>query len=332
MTASENYPIYTAIAVASDGTKYTLTKATTDLTLDESDGTLAQKVSLFVRNVKVGSSYLSSLLKAKMRIYVYANDGKKKDEVFRGFIWDITKNEAIEKEIKILAYDHLIYLQQSKDCLYFSAGKYTESIVKSICNKWGVNCSYEYIQIKHPKLPLNNNYISDMLIEVLDAAKKQKGTKYVIRSVKDVTKILKQGSNATVYHFQKKKSVISTKSTTSLEGLVTKVVIYGNQDDNERRTVKATVNGSTDTYGTLQDVVTMSGNTTLAEAKEEANEIIKEKGKPEETHELKTIDIPWVHKGDLIKVTTENLKGNYLVKSITHDAMNKTMSMEVTKA
>lgn len=331
MKAALHNPIYTAVAVASDGTKYTLTKAITDLMLDEADGTLAQKVSLFLRNVKVGNTLLSSIIKLKMRLFVYANDSQKKDEVFRGFIFDKTKEESTEKILKIVAYDNLIYLQQSKDCLYFSAGKQTDAIIKTICKKWGISCSYSYVRMEHPKLPLNNMNISDMVVEVLEAVRKQKGTKYTMRSTKDAFQVLKQGSNTTIYQFRSKKTVISTKSTETLDGMVTKVVIYGNEDDDEYRAVEATVKGETDDYGTLQDVVTMSGDGTLAEAKEEANEILEEKGKPFETHELKALDVPWVRKGDLINVNTDNLKGDYIVKSVTHDALKKTMTMEVTK-
>lgn len=333
MKASANYPIYTAIVVAADGTKYTLTNATTDLLLDEGEGELAQKVSLSLQNIKAGTKQLSACLGLKMRLYVYANDGEKKEEVFRGFLWEIGNTNSDDNALSITAYDHLIYTQKSKDCIYFSAGKYSDAVVKAIFNKWKIKCSYAYSKIKHPKLPLNNKTLADMVIEVLDAVKKQTGAKYVIRSIKDVATISKAGSNTEIYHFQKKKSAISTKSTVTMDGLITKVVIYGNEDDNERRAVAATVNGSNiSTYGTLQDVVLMSGNTKLSEAKKEANEILKENGKPKKTHTLETPDVPWVHKGDLIKVTAGDLNGNYLVLSISHDAMNKTMSMEVEKA
>ena len=125
---------------------------------------------------------------------------------------------------------------------------------------------------------------------------------------------------------------MSTKSNTTKDGLITKVVIYGNEDDNERREVKATIKGKyADKHGTLQDVVTMSGNTTLAEAKQEANEILKEKGVLTKTYDVETLDVPWVHKGDLIKITAGDMSGDFIVLSVSHDALKKTMSMEVEK-
>ena len=329
----KEYPIYTAVAVAADGTKYYLDNAVLDLTIDEAKNELADKVSLSLRNAKTETGkYLSGCLDLDTVLFVKANDGKKTEEVFRGPFWDITYQSKEDKELKVTAYTNLIYLEKSKDCLYFSAGKYTDVIVRSICKKWNIALNYVYDKIKHPKLPFNNKTIADIIIELLDEVKKKKGTKYVIRGVKDSIQIRKVATNTDVYHFQKQKSALSTKSNITKDGLITKVVIYGKEDDNERRAVQATVNGSyLKKYGTLQDVVTMSSNTTLAEAKKEANEILKENGTPKKTYDIETLDVPWVHKGDLIRITAGDMSGKFIVLSVSHDALKKTMSMEVEK-
>ena len=332
MNASAAYPIYTAEAVASDGTKYELKHATLNLSLEEKEGELAEKVTISLANVQAGDKLLSSLLALKMRLFVYANDGSQNKEVFRGYIWDKASSIGTEKEIKIVAYTNLIYLQKSKDCMYFTAGKYTDAIIKSICSKWGISISYDYDSIKHSKMPLNNKYIADMIIEPLNAVKKQKGTKYNIRSVQDNMQIRKTGTNTEIYTFQKNGSILSTKSEESLDGIITRVAIYGNEDDDERREIAATVNGDTSSYGTLQEVVLMSGNTTLSEAKAEAKEILEEKGKPKPKHTVELPDVPWVHKGDCIYIYALDLSGLFLVNSVTHEATSKTMSVEVEKA
>lgn len=329
MTASAAYPIYTAEVVASDGTKYELKHATLNLSLEEKAGELAEKVTISLANVKVGDKLLSSLLALKMRLFVYANDGSKNKEVFRGIIWDKSSSIGTEKEMKIVAYTNLIYLQKSKDCMYFTAGKYTDAIIKAICTKWGIEVSYDFDTIKHPKMPLNNKYIADMIIEPLNAVKKQKGTKYKIRSEQDKMQIRKVGTNTEIYTFQKNGNILSTKSEETLDGIVTRVAIYGNEDDDERRAIAATVDGDTAKYGTLQDVILMSGNTTLSEAKTEAKEILAEKGKPKPKHSVNLPDVPWVHKGDCIYIYALDLSGLFLVNSVTHEAKTKTMSVEV---
>lgn len=331
MNASASYPIYTAEAVSIDGKTYDLKSATTDLSIEENKGELADKVTISLANAKVGSKFLSELLSLKMRLFVYANDGKKKEEVFRGYLWEVTSTVGTENELKIVAFTNLIYLQKSKDCMYFSAGKYTDTVLKTLCNKWGIELEYSYDTIEHPKLPLNNKYIADMVIEPLDAVKKKKGTKYIIRSKKDVMQIRNVGANTETYTFESKKNIISAKSEISLDGLITRVVIYGNEDDEEKRDVATTVDGDTDKYGTLQDVVLISGNTTLEEAEIEANEILKEHGEPEKTHTVELPDVPWVHKGDYIYIYALNLSGKFLVNSVSHEAKSKTMSAEVEK-
>lgn len=329
----KDYPIYTAVAITPNGTKYYLDNALTDLIIEEPKKELANKVRMTIRNAKTeDGKYLSGCLDLQTRLFVKANDGKKTDEVFRGYLWDITYQSGSEKELKVVAYTNLINLEKSKDCLYFPAGKYTDVIIRSICNKWNIVCNYVYDKIKHPKLPLNNKTIADMIIEPLEEVKKKKGTKYVIRGVKDSLQIRKVGSNTEIYHFRRNESVISTKSNITKDDLITKVVIYGTEDDDERRPLQATVKGSNlSQYGTIQDVVTMSGETTLAEAKKEANELLKENGTPKKTYEPETLDVPWVHKGDLVEFTAGDIAGKFIVLSVSHDALKKTMQMEVEK-
>ena len=170
----KEYPIYTAIAVAADGTKYYLDNALLDLTIDEARNELADKVNLSLRNAKTETGkYLSGCLDIETVLFIKANDGNKTEEVFRGTFWDITYQSKEDKELKVIAYNNLIYLEKSKDCLYFSAGKYTDAIVRSICKKWNIALNYVYDKIKHPKLPFNNKTLADIIIELLDEVKKK---------------------------------------------------------------------------------------------------------------------------------------------------------------
>ncbi len=332
MNAKPINSIYTAIAVTSDGTTYRLQNITTSLSLSEGKSELAQKVSISLMNIKVGATLLSKILVKGVRLFVYANSGEGEKEVFRGVIWEDGFVSDVSKDINLVAYDHLIYTQKSKGCMYFSSGKSSESITREISNEWGLSLKYNYESITHPKTPLNNMPISDMYIETLDAVKKQTGVKYVIRSIQDVVHINAYGSNTDVYTFEQKKNVVSVSGTSTLDGMVTKVIITGKEDDDERVPIEATLKGSNiDQYGTLQEIITRNEGTTLADAKKEAEELLKEKGEPIETYSVSAPDVPWVHKGDLIKLITEELSGDFYVQGITHDAATKTMEMEVER-
>ena len=151
-----------------------------------------------------------------------------------------------------------------------------------------------------------------------------------MNSVNNQLSISHWGTNTTVYEFAAKKNVIATSSNITLEGLVTKVKIYSHSDEGVRQKLEATVTGDT-SYGTLQRIITRSDNTTLTESKKEANQLIKDDGKPVEKFVLTAVDIPWMKKGDKIKVSAGDMAGYFYILSISHDCSSKTMSMEVEK-
>lgn len=323
-------PKYT-VAIIAGSTKYDVTPAITKLTLQESDGEIAQKMSIHLVNVKVDGKYLSDLLNLRDRIYVYANDGEQKDEVFRGFIWDDTNKFSRKKDLVLSCYDNLIYFQESEDYEYFSAGYSTKSICSSLCSKWGVSLKYNHESITHPKLPLRGTLSDIFLTDLLEEVRKKTGKKSVMRSIKDVVHIDSVGSNTTIYKLYSGKdgNISEAERYRTMQGMVTKVTILGKEDDNERASVETTVNGDTSKYGTLQKILNVSSGTDLSEVKSEANELIKEKGKPTITYVVTAVNIPWIRKGDKVRIVAGDLNGHYIVKSITHYANDKTMILEV---
>ena len=161
--------------------------------------------------------------------------------------------------------------------------------------------------------------------------KDRTGAKYVILSKQDVMHVNGVGQNSTIYTFKAGQNAISTRSEWTKDGMITKVVILGKADDDERAEVEATVAGNTAGYGTLQKIITRDSNTTLADAKTEANNIIKKSGKPTTEYELRAIDIPWIRKGDKVKVVAGNLPSSYfIVKSVERSITNKSKDMTLT--
>lgn len=332
MQASIVYPIYNLKIVTKNGKTYSLKKVTTDLNLSEYEKDLAQKVSISLANIKTADGYLTGLLGVRDRVYVTADTGSGYKEVFRGFLWDKNYESAVAKTLSIVSYDNLIYLQNSKDSFYFSSGKNTKDIISSICNKWGIKLVFNYESITHSKKILRCQYISDSIIEILDEVKKKTGKRYTIYSENDVMHIETMGQNTTVYGIKKKKNISRVKTTETLDGMVTKVVITGKKDKNDREPILATVTGNISEYGTLQDMISKDEDTTLEKAKSEAKQILNEKGKPERTYSLEdVVDNPLVRKGHKVSVDAGNLKGDFLVLSVEHDAMNRAMSLEVAR-
>lgn len=338
LTPSKTNPIY-SIAVIANSTKkryaiqsinYPESKFVTSLKLTENDGQMAQLVKIELMNAKTDDGYFSGIFDVMDRVFVYANDGERSREVFRGFIWERPYSSAIEKTLTLTCYDNLIYLMKSQVSEYFAAGKDTKTIMNTLCNSWGIKLSYDYKSITHPKLPLSG-YLADVMIDdVLNEVKKQTGTKYVIRSVQDVMHVKTVGTNEEIFKIQRTGGgAISTRSDRTMEEVVTKIIITGSSDDNGKTPVEAVVTGNTSKYGTLQRTQSKDKDTSLADAKKEANTTLKEKGQPKKTFELQAIDIPWVRKGDKVKVTAGDMNQHYIVLSVTHDASTKKMDLEV---
>lgn len=333
-TASAAKPEYTAYVIAG-GTKYNITPAIESIGISDQKKQIAKCVTIQLMNTKVGDDWLTGLLGVRNRVYVYANDGSKKDEVFRGYLWDRAyKRSLTDRTLQLKNYDNLIYFQKSDHSAYFSSGKSTKDVCTSLCNDWGVKLEYTYESITHTKLPLRGKLSDILTADVLDLVKDRTGKKYVILSEKDVVQIKPVGANTTIYRFTADQNAIQTSSVCTMDGMVTKVVILGKEDDDEREPVEATVSGDTDQYGTIQNTINRSENTSLADAKKEAQSIVDENGKPKEEFELHATDIPWIRKGDKVYVKAGDMSGYYIVTGIerTISGKKREMILDLEKA
>lgn len=326
-TASTAKPEYT-VYVISGGTKYDITPAIESIDISDQKKQIAKSVTIQLMNTKVGDTYLTGLLSIASRVFMYANDGSRNDEVFRGFVWERAYRRSMtDRTFQLKNYDNLIYFQESDHSAYFSSGKSTKDVCTSLCNDWGVKLEYTYESITHTKLPLRGNLSDILTADILSLVKDRTGKKYVILSEKDVVKIKSAGSNATIYKFTADQNAIHTSSICTMDGMVTKVIILGKEDKEERAPVEATVSGDTDRYGTLQKTINRDSNTSLADAKEEAQSIIDEKGKPFEEFELRAIDNPWIRKGDKVHINAGDLSGYYIVTGINRTITTKKREM-----
>ncbi len=316
---------YSVKAFFSSGEAMDLTGLCTSLTWGDEKNSIAQKADITLANIKIDKGYISDLIVLCTRVVIFVND----KEYFNGFVWDWDYTSALEKELSFTAYDRMIYLTQSKGNTYYSSGKSTQFLVEDICKEWGITVQYEWESWTHGKTPLKDMEVSTQLTTVLDEAQTKLDSKYVMLMEKEVLMIRKKGSNQDVYYFHGK-NVESTKDHLTLQGLVTKVLVYGKSEEEQRPPLLETVNGNLD-YGTLQEIVTKDSNKTLDDAKKEAQNILKEKGKPEETINVSTVDVPMMRKGDKIKLVAGNLSGYFIVEGVTHNGFEKTMEMELER-
>lgn len=331
--ASMTTPTYHMNLYTADGTKYRFSNITTDLVVSHEENDIAEKVTITVANVMVGKKRLSSLIKLRQKVYVYANTGSGSKEVFRGFVWErkfVSNNNT--QEISLVCYDKLIYTQNSKDTFYKKKGATTKNVITELAKKWGIKIKYNYKSITHGNLVYRSDNVSDIFISILNKAKKKTGVGYVIRYEKDVMVIESQGSNKTIYKIEKGDNALSESYTETMEGMITKVKIVKAGKKGDSYSTVANVTGDTKKYGTLQDILEKGSDEKLSEVKKEAKNIIKKDGSPKRDITVVAVDNPWIKKGHKVYINTGVLKGYYIVKGIEHDASNHTMTMEVKRA
>ncbi len=316
---------YKIIAITQTGGAIPLNNFIQSCTWQDQNKELAQRATITLANTKTEYGFLHEMLPLCTPIIIQA-DGK---QCFKGTIWEWEYTSALQKNIQITAYDYMMYLLKSKDNSYYTAGKSTSAIVQDICSRWNVSCNYNWESITHTKTPYKNKTISDQIVTTLDECQRKVDSKYVAIMVDDVLEIKQRGANSDVFIFTPE-NVINTRDRISMVNLVTKVAICGKEDKEGRVKIEDTVSGNTE-YGLLQEIVNRDSNTKLADAKAEAEQLIKDKGKPEETISIETIDIPYLRKGDKVKIKAGNLLDTFYITSVTHDAVKRTMNMEVER-
>ena len=338
MNPSADNPIYTVYLV-SGGTKYNVSPALVGIEMSDQKKQIAQSAKVELMNIRVGNSWLSNLINVRDRVFIYANDGTMNDEVFRGYVWTRGYTSALtDRTIELKCYDNLIYFQESDDSEYFPTAKSTEDILGTFCFKWGIPLKYEYPSILHSKLALRGKLSDIFTSDVLDLVKDRKGKDYVILSIKDTMHVREIGTNSTVHTIEAGKNAVKTSRVCTMDGMITKVIILGKADEDDRQPLESEVwdTSKTNKYGTLQAILDRDENTTLKDAQEEAHNIIRENGSPKWEYEVKCRDIPWIRKGDKVHVNAGDINNKDLIavsvdRDISNDQKVMTLTLEEIK-
>lgn len=319
---------YSACVILSNGMQVILDGAAENIAWEENEKEIAMRANLTVRDIPYEGGRLSSIMSLCSLLYIYYDAGEGSIEAFRGTIWEWEHSQIHDDQIVLTCYDMLYYLQKSKDSKYYAKGKKTKAVCQDILKSWGVKMgTFNGPSITHPKIVYKNKTISAMLTETVEAAGKESSTKGIIRAREGKCDIVKKGANTEVWSFTADSNMIASRDKYSMTNLVTRVVVVGKDDKKGRPKVEATLNGKTE-YGILQEVKSR-GSAKLKDAKKEAKELLKEKGEPERTFTVQAPDAPWIRKGDVVHIATDNAEDYFYVKGISHNATAGTMQMEV---
>lgn len=323
---------YRLVVMTEDKKQYNIKEFVENLGWEENDGELAVRISFTAKNDKTSAGLISSLAKPGCLVGIFASHGSTDEEVARGYItdWKPTLSGSKDK-FDVICYDELYNLQESQELIYYSSGIGTKSAITKIFDDWQIPMDkYEGPDVTHGKLAYKTEMLSDVLLDILDDAKKKGGGSAMIRAAKGKVSVIEWGSNTTVYHFEADNTKqVSHKKSTS--GMITRVKIIGQEDDDGRSSVEAVVNGLTK-FGVRQKIYIRGKDDSVSDAQSAAQEIIDEKGKVKEDITVQAPDIPFIRKGDLVRITVGTLKDYYYVRGIRHDADSGSMTMDLKKA
>ena len=321
---------YDVELITEDGTHYLLNDALQSLEWEDQKNEIAQRATITVGNMAMGNTWLMAIAKINCLIRIYGRWGEGRQLLFDGAIWEWQYVSATDKELTIIAYDNMKRLQQSQDIQYYSAGMATQAIIADICGKWGIPLDYKWSQnLMHEKKAFSGENISDMIIDLLEEVRKKTGEKYVIRFQDGNLQILDYGTNATVYKFDSN-NTISTNDKININNLVTRVKVIGKEDGEGRASVDAIVDGDTQ-FGVLQEILRRDTDKSVQAARDVANTLIAEKGKPEEVIQIKVPDLPFMRKGDRVDVEAGNLIGFFYVEGVSHSGTTRQMTLNLAR-
>lgn len=186
---------YHVVIMDESGNQYNIRDWIQNLGWEENENEISVRSSFTVRNDKTAKGYLSNLIKPGCLIGIFASDGTTAEEVARGYIetWNlIEKNSG--NYLKCTCYDELYQLQKSQDNRYYPSGTGTKSALQGIFDDWEIpQGDYKGPNASHGKMVYHNQYLSDIMLELLDDAVKRGEEKCMIRAIKGNASVIPWG-------------------------------------------------------------------------------------------------------------------------------------------
>ena len=296
-----------------NGSKIDITELIESWSHEEMEDQIAAKLTVKLKNVKREDGWIHQHVFLDKRLVFEATDGTGWKEIFRGSFkrWKTTSDNHT---IQVVAYDPLFNITITKEHYYFKTGMTAAASIKQIAAEQGIPIGKIDGPNKKLAKKLYKNYIADTITGRIKESERKGSGKYILRSTKGKMECVLQGGNTVIYELDDWTTETSSDER-SIEKLVTRVKIYGNAKGDKRPKVQATKDGQTK-FGIMQEILYKSDFDNMKAANEAAAEILKEDGKPEINRPIVHPDIPWVRKGDKIKVNSGTINTMCVVKSV----------------
>jgi hypothetical protein len=314
------------------GRLFDLNTAILGLQWCEYAGELAQRATVTVANMAMLGTWFMGIAKINciVRIYGKWNGQKEKSLLFEGTVWDWHYTSATEKVLEITAYDMAIRLLRSKEHCFYPEGMTTQAIIGDICKRWGIPFSYQWGQslVHGKKLFCGKKTLADMIYSLLNEVQRQTGERYVLYYRDNELQIRAFGTNNEVYLLDRDVTA-STSHIMTMNNILTRVKVIGRQDKEGRSPIEAIVDGDT-RFGVMQEIIRRDSSKTIDEAINEANETLRQRGKPQRDINWQGGDLPFLRKGDRVQLEAGDLIGSFFVEGVGHCGRTRSMSLTLS--
>jgi hypothetical protein len=295
------------------------------LSYGESDQELAMTSSVDLDNLLIDGQYLHEYAGLGSHFKIYSNWGQGTQEVFDGIVFVNDPITIAAPHVQLTSYDPLIYLDKSKDEIYYPAGKTGAYIIRDLLQKWNVPIG----KITGPNKPLaiqvfHGDSIATAINSVLQQSVLVGDDTYILQFKNEVANVIEVGQNSDVYVITDAQGGAQVDDQWSIENMITRVLIKGKTEPNGTVATASVVNGQTQ-YGILQDIISESSYTNMAQATQAAQQILQESGQPILNRQLTAVDLPFLRRGDAVEVHMGTLDGVYIVSGVQHDPSTRTM-------
>ena len=152
---------------------------------------------------------------------------------------------------------------------------------------------------------------------------------YFIRASRGVVEVIPRGSNKDIYHFDQDLNSLELTDDYDASNAVTCAIVVGKSKKEGHDPVNAVIYGEREKFGHRQVIYQMPKDKTLEEATKTAREMLKEKGKLARKTSLQAPDLPFLRKGDRIRVRAGTAAGYFFVKSVRHNAADGKMTLGI---
>ena len=320
---------YRVQIVLRDGTQLDVTNLTTGLGFSEGKKELAAKIQMKLANAAYQGGTLFEQIQPMTPIFIYANARGDFEEVMRGNVAKLELTETNgEFNLALETNDEAQALRHNQDDYYFSPDSSSTSILEKILSDHGVPHEIQIEDAAHAKKIYRAKNLSDMIADVLKDLKEKTGKFYFVRAKEGVVQIIERGTNSEIYHFDADENLMRIKESFDASKTVTQVKIVGMERKETKPAVQGVVTGRND-LGTRQAIYHKAEKETAAEAETAAKNILKEKGGIERKTSIEAADLPFLRKGDRIRIRSSTGTGYFFISTISHNAVTQRMTAEL---